>query len=523
MASVDRRWLPPVLIALASAASVAVYNRVPAMVALELGGVLPFSVSDPGRPAPREFALFLVPVLTLLVWAAFRAAPTAFGARIARRLLPRAPEAVTSPAQFDRFGKTYDTIVLGVVLLLVGLHAAILAVLLGYPDVASRLIPGVLGASLILMGNVMPRLRPNWVAGLRTKRTFEDPQLWRAAHRTFGTAFVASGVVTILVAVVAPRYGLVTGISAILASLAVGFVATNRRRSSAPPAVLVVALLLGASLHADAQTRSGTIALPDGTAPYEIRGSGPPVVLIHGYTQNMGIWDEQVPALAPRFRVIRYDVRGFGRSAGHVDQTAQASDLAALLDSLRIPSATLVGLSMGANMALNFAVRYPARVNALVLYGAGPTMDFPVPPPPAFITMFQTFPVIAKEHGLDSLRKALFASELNWQPPNRPDIAPKIARAWEGYSGRDLTDPRPPSNRVPPTQLSDINGVRVPVLLIHGDHEVAWFRQFNDTLMARLPNARRVVIANGGHGAHFAQPEAFNKAVLAFLESVKPK
>jgi 3-oxoadipate enol-lactonase len=215
-------------------------------------------------------------------------------------------------------------------------------------------------------------------------------------------------------------------------------------------------------------------------------------------------------------------VRGFGRSTGHVDPTAQASDLAALLDSLKIPSATLVGLSMGASIALNFAVSYPGRVRALVLYGAPPVMGFTVAPPPAFMAMFQTLPEIAKKHGLDSLRAALNASELAWMPPNRSDIAPKLAKAWEGYTGRDLIDPRPPSKRVPPTQLSQLNDIRVPTLVIHGDHEVAWFRQFNDTLVARVPKAKRVIIANGGHGAHFAHPEAFNQAVSDFLRQVNP-
>jgi hypothetical protein len=228
MVSVDRRWLAPVLIVAATAASVAVYGRVPPLVELRLEGVLPFTVSEAARPAPREFGLFLMPALTLLVWAAFRAAPTAAGHRLARRLFPNAPEAVTSSAQFDRFGKTYDAIVLGVVLLLIGFHAAILAALLGYSAVASRIVPVVLGVSLVLMGNVMPRLRPNWVAGLRTKRTFEDPQLWRAAHRAFGTAFVISGMLTMIVGLVAPRYGLVTGIVAVLASCVVGFVASRR-------------------------------------------------------------------------------------------------------------------------------------------------------------------------------------------------------------------------------------------------------------------------------------------------------
>jgi pimeloyl-ACP methyl ester carboxylesterase len=268
------------------------------------------------------------------------------------------------------------------------------------------------------------------------------------------------------------------------------------------------------------QARSGVVRLADGDIPYDIQGRGPAVVLIHGWTQNMSIWDDQVPVFAPKYRVIRYDVRGFGRSTGYADQTANASDLAALLDSLRVPSATLVGLSMGSDIALNFAVNYPQRVRALVLYGAPPTQDFPVAPAPEFMAQFQSFGEIAKKQGLDSLRKALVASDLAWMPPNRPDVAPKLAKAWEGYTARDLTDPRPPSKRVPPTRLAQLNDVRVPVLVIHGDHELAWFRQFDDTLMARLPRAKRVIIANGGHGAHFAQPDEFNRAVLQFLGTV---
>jgi 3-oxoadipate enol-lactonase len=280
---------------------------------------------------------------------------------------------------------------------------------------------------------------------------------------------------------------------------------------------LALAMTSSAAL---AQSRSGTITLPDGTIPYEVHGSGAPVVLIHGWTQNMSIWDEQVPVLARKYRVIRFDVRGYGRSTGHADQTAQASDLAALLDSLAIPSAALVGLSMGADIALNFAVNYPNRVTALVLYGAPPVMGFPVTPAPEFMALFQSLPVIAKQHGLDSLREVLGASELAWMPPSRADIAPKLAKAWEGYNGRDLIDPRPPSNRVPRTQLTQLSRLRMPVLVIHGDHEVGWFRQFNDTLMTRVPQARRAIIADGGHGAHFVHPDAFNRAVLGFLDGL---
>lgn len=235
MANGVRRWLPPVLIVAAIAASIGVYLRVPVSVPLRLDGVLPFDVSGGGRTMTRA-GLFLVPAAMLLIWIAFRSAPTAAGQRLGRKLFRRAPEAATDPAQFERFRPTYDTIVLGVVGLMAGLHAAMLLAFLGYAAAAARVIPVVLGAALVMIGNVMPRLRPNWVAGLRTRRMLESPELWRGAHRTFGTAFVLSGLLTIAVGLLAPEYGLVTGIAAILVSCIVGFVASTRVPAAPPVA-----------------------------------------------------------------------------------------------------------------------------------------------------------------------------------------------------------------------------------------------------------------------------------------------
>lgn len=230
MPSVDRKWMPLALIATAALASVVTYGKLPPMVDLGLGAMLPVEPSGPTDLVPRWLALSGIPVLALALWAAFRAAPTAVGQRVGRLFVRDAPDAVTSPEQFARFEKTYDAIVLAVVVLVLGVHAAIIAGALGYAGAAARIVPAVLGGSMILMGNVMPRLRPNWVAGVRTKRTLRDPQLWRSTHRIFGAAFVVSGVLTIIVALVAPRYGLVTGLASLTVSLIVGMVASSGTR-----------------------------------------------------------------------------------------------------------------------------------------------------------------------------------------------------------------------------------------------------------------------------------------------------
>lgn len=277
MPSVSRKWLPPVLIALAIAASAVVYPQLPAMVELRFEGLLPFPVTSSADPAPRSLAVSLMPALALMLWVAFRLAPTAAGQRVGRRLFRHAPEEATSPAQFERFSRTYEAIVFGVVLLVVGLHAAIIAAAMQAPGIAARIVPAVLGGSLVLLGNVTPRLRPNWVAGLRTKRLLQDPQLWRSTHRIFGAALVASGLITILAALIAPQYGLLVGIGLLLVSCVIGAVMSVRRTGSPPhAAVAAVALLCSAANGMSAQAPGG------GVRPIEL--AAPPTVTESPYT-----------------------------------------------------------------------------------------------------------------------------------------------------------------------------------------------------------------------------------------------
>jgi 3-oxoadipate enol-lactonase len=104
---------------------------------------------------------------------------------------------------------------------------------------------------------------------------------------------------------------------------------------------------------------------------WEMAGQGQTVVLLHGFTLDSRMWDDQFLALAQHFQVIRYDLRGFGRSAVPTAAPyAHEADLAGLLDQLGIAQAHLVGLSKGGAVALNFALTYPRRTASLVLIDA---------------------------------------------------------------------------------------------------------------------------------------------------------
>jgi len=282
---------------------------------------------------------------------------------------------------------------------------------------------------------------------------------------------------------------------------------------------LAILLLLGtAADHAPAQRRM--LDVGDAMIHYDVAGQGDAVVFIHGWAQDLRVWDDQVPVFAPHYRVVRPDRRGYGKSTGDADPTADPADLLMLLDSLGIQSASVVGLSGGAGIALRFAVAFPERVRALVLYGfAGAALaDFPVRSPrgPAFAG----FAEIARTYGMDSLGKAVFASPLAWMPPDQPWPKDSLPVWWREYSGRDLLDPKPQSGRVPPPRWAQIPGLRMPTLILNGDHDLPFALILADSLERRIPGARRVIIKDAGHSAHLARPMQFNQALLTFFATL---
>lgn len=280
--------------------------------------------------------------------------------------------------------------------------------------------------------------------------------------------------------------------------------------------LLVLVLLL--SLEGTAFAQERTLNVGDAVISYDLTGKGKTVVFIHGWALNKSAWDDQVPVFSKRYRVLRYDSPGFGKSTGVADVSTEPADLLVLLEALHIDHAYIVGHSRGGGIALRFAAAYPERVDGLVLYGSTPPAGFPVFP--EFEQWRGSLPGIAKQYGLDSVGKLVLASDLAWAPPGRNDIGERIRKLWASYSGRDLLDPRPPVGLVPMPDMARLSTIRIPTLAIIGDHELPVFAASADTFASRIPNAKKVVIPNAGHGAHFAQPTTFNGALLDFFSDV---
>jgi 3-oxoadipate enol-lactonase len=260
--------------------------------------------------------------------------------------------------------------------------------------------------------------------------------------------------------------------------------------------LLGTALLMSVGGMAVAQTR--TINVGDAAIAYDVTGRGRTVVFIHGWTHNRSVWDDQVPVFSKRYRVVRYDSRGFGQSTGFADESVEPLDLLVLLEALRVDRAYIVGL---------------------VLYGSAPPSDFPYPPGSG--ELFFSLPGIAKQHGLDSVWKLLLTTDLPWVPPGRADVTERYRKLWASYSGKDLLDPRPESGKVPMPNTARLSTLRMPTLVIIGDHEIPFIAAAADTFAHRIPNVKKVVIPNTGHGAHFVEPTSFNGALLDFFNDVE--
>jgi pimeloyl-ACP methyl ester carboxylesterase len=116
---------------------------------------------------------------------------------------------------------------------------------------------------------------------------------------------------------------------------------------------------------------TGRVTVPGSSLFYESAGTGRPVILLHGGNLDRRMWDAEFDALRAAHRVIRYDARGYGRS-GPADTAFSAHhDLLALMDTLQLSRASLVGLSMGGRIAMDFALSHPDRVDRLVLVAPG--------------------------------------------------------------------------------------------------------------------------------------------------------
>jgi uncharacterized membrane protein len=140
----------------------------------------------------------------------------------------------TGSAAVTKFEPTFNTIVFSVTALLALFHIVFLGSLLQWPQWSYRAATMIFGLGLMAAGNVMPRVRPNWIVGLRTKRTLSDPVAWSKTHRLLGVLLIGVGALVVVSSIIAPRFALSIGLIGFLIALPASHVIGTR---SVPEAV----------------------------------------------------------------------------------------------------------------------------------------------------------------------------------------------------------------------------------------------------------------------------------------------
>lgn len=269
----------------------------------------------------------------------------------------------------------------------------------------------------------------------------------------------------------------------------------------------VAAALLAVALTAAAPAPNGG-RTAGGTA-WEATGRGPAVVMVHGSNLDLTMWDAHVPALAKRFRVIRYDLRAHGGTPAPADSFTWWRDLAEVLDAAGVRRAHVVGLSHGGRIALDFALAAPERVDRLVLAGAGIGGFQQTELPPGFGPILEA--VRAQDFELAAARLA--ETEVFAVPDADSARVRTMVRASAPLFRANPRLERP----LAPPAISRLAEVRCPTLVIVGGEDLAHNRLCADTLARAIPGARQVVVAGSPHLVNYHDPVAFDRLVIEFL------
>jgi pimeloyl-ACP methyl ester carboxylesterase len=240
---------------------------------------------------------------------------------------------------------------------------------------------------------------------------------------------------------------------------------------------------------------------------YEVHGSGPPLLLTHGYSSTSAMWQGQIEALAKRHTLILWDMRGHGQSdypddAAVYSEALTVGDMAALLDTVGADNAIIGGLSLGGYMSLAFYRAHPERVRALLIIDTGPGFKKDDARDAWNKRAHETAGRFERE-GLDVLKSA---SRERSSVVHRD--ASGLARAARGMlTQRDAG------------VIETLPHIKVPSLVVVGADDTP-FLAASDYMAAKIPGARKVVIPAAGHAANIDQPQAFIEAVMPFLDSL---
>jgi pimeloyl-ACP methyl ester carboxylesterase len=270
------------------------------------------------------------------------------------------------------------------------------------------------------------------------------------------------------------------------------------------------------------QIESGFANIDHAKIYYETAGNGTALVMIHAGVADHRQWNNEFTALAGSYQVIRYDMRGYGKSEPVDGEFSHMSDLVSLLDTLEIHGPlVLMGCSMGGGLAMDFALTYPSRVKALIMVGAGPSgLELDVPRPSRFADVEKAF----EAGDLDlvaEIETQIWFDGMNRTPEQVNQAMRKLL--WEMNRIALAHEVKQLGKRLPNTEtpaFDRVGDLDIPVLVIVGAHDTPYVLAAADYMIERIPDARKVIIEDAAHLPNMDQPDEFQGVAKDFLGSL---
>jgi 2-succinyl-6-hydroxy-2,4-cyclohexadiene-1-carboxylate synthase len=258
---------------------------------------------------------------------------------------------------------------------------------------------------------------------------------------------------------------------------------------------------------------------------HELHGEGECLVLIHGFTDNLKMWYNQVPKLSEKFKVLVYDVRGHGQTESDDNRFSIdlfADDLCELTKALKIEKMHVLGYSMGGRIGLSFALKYPEKVKCVILANSG------IPGPSLQLSEQQLKEMAEKKELLRSLLETgdiEAISEIMAVYSFSPGLKDRMPEVFHKYKALKMdNDPR---HYVAIMQAvvdnmdhpPDLTQLKCPLLIIAGEQDAFMSLDVAESMKIAMPHAEIEYLPTG-HAAALEMPDQFNRAVIGFLKKL---
>jgi len=271
------------------------------------------------------------------------------------------------------------------------------------------------------------------------------------------------------------------------------------------------------------KTQSGFAIIEKAKIYYETAGSGTPFIMIHAGVADSRQWNNEFAFFAKDYQVIRYDMRGYGKSEPVDGEFSHMGDLISVLETLEVNEPSiLMGCSMGGGLAMDFALTYPFKVKALIMVGSGPSgLELDVSTPEKFSEVEKAYDAgnmdlvaeLETQIWFDGIGRP--SEKVN---PAMRKLAYEMNRNALSHEAKELGKRLPNTETLAFDRLGNLN---IPVLVIVGAHDIPYILDAADYMKDNIPGVQKVQITDAAHLPNMDHPAQFQTIVKDFLTNLK--